>query len=189
MMQKKFTEAAAAFEASLKLRPASAVVAKLFAARASAGTPQSESVLKNWLDRNPADHPVRMLLADHLLEQKQYAAAAAQYEAIAQSAPASVVLNNLAWTYQQMKDSRALETAKRAYDSSGGNSPQINDTYGWILSANGRSGEALPLLKKAAESLPSRPDVLGHYAQALEDAGSAAEAAAIRARIKSLAGA
>lgn len=189
MAQKKYAEAAVAYGNSLKLRPTSSVVAKVFMARSGAGAAQPESVLKSWLERNAADHPVRLLLADHLLTQNQYSAAAIQYETIAKSAPAPVVLNNLAWTYQQLKDSRAADTARRAYEASGGNNPLITDTYGWILSVNGRNGEALPLLKKAAEALPDRPDVLTHYADALENAGSSAEAATLRARIKRLAGA
>jgi putative PEP-CTERM system TPR-repeat lipoprotein len=189
MAQKKYAEASAAFDASLKLRPSGALVAKAFSARQAAGAPQPEAVLKSWLDRSPGDHAVRMLLADRLLVLKQYAAAAQQFEIIAKAAPAPAVLNNLAWTYQQLKDRRALDIARQAYEASGGSNAQITDTYGWILSANGRNGEALPLLKKATEAMPDRTDVLGHYADALEAAGSLPEAAAVRARIKSLPGA
>ena len=62
---------------------------------------------ESWLASNPGDSGVRLLQADGLLRSGQYDQAIAGYEQISeQNNP--LILNNLAWLYQQQGDSRAL---------------------------------------------------------------------------------
>jgi predicted Zn-dependent protease len=69
----------------------------------------------------------------------------------------------------------ALDYGLRAYRSAeragGPIDPQIADTYGWALAANGRGDEAVRVLLPVAERLSS-PDVQFHLAEAYLAAGS-----------------
>jgi predicted Zn-dependent protease len=93
-----------------------------------------------------------------------------------------MALNNLAWLYQQVRDPRAGDVAKRAYDAAP-SIAAIADTYGWILVEEGRIEEALPILKKAASADGSVPDIAYHYAVALAKGGRKEEARAVIAPI------
>jgi predicted Zn-dependent protease len=47
----------------------------------------------------------------------------------------------------------------------------VADTYGWILTENGRVAEGLVALSKAAELAPDNPDIRYHQAAALVRSG------------------
>jgi predicted Zn-dependent protease len=81
-----------------------------------------------------------------------------------------VVLNNLAWAYQQVKDKRALETAERAYKLNPDNAA-VADTLGWILVEQGSATRAVELLQKAVAAAPKAPTIRYHLAQAWLKAG------------------
>jgi tetratricopeptide (TPR) repeat protein len=145
LAQKRLPEALTALEKSFKARPSGGVALKLFTARRESRTPQPERVLVDWVREHPGDLQVRLGLANYLLAEKDYPAAIQNYEAIARTASNPALLNNLAWAYQQVGDRRAVATAKAAYEGSK-QSPDIADTYGWILLRNGKAAEALPVL-------------------------------------------
>ena len=88
-----------------------------------------------------------------------------------------VALNNLAWTYQQLKDPRALATAERAMKLAP-ESPAVLDTLGWILVEQGNAARALPLLQQATSRAPSAGEIRYHLALALWKAGDKAKAKA-----------
>lgn len=79
----------------------------------------------------------------------------------------AVVLNNLAWLYQETADPKALETAKKAYELAP-NSPAIMDTYGWILANNGEKKQAIAILEKALALANEqvKPEIEQHLATA-----------------------
>jgi len=160
-------KAARSFETAYQQRPQPAAVARLFAARRAAKQPEPDKVLREWLQKQPEDIAIRGLLADYLLAQGDHRAAVAEYEIIVQRAPSPVYLNNLAWLYQTLGDSRAEAVGKRAYDAAP-NHPTILDTYGWILLEKGRVAEALPLLTKAAEAAPQNAEIKKHLERAKE---------------------
>ena len=101
----------------------------------------------------------------------------AQFEAILKKAPNdAAALNNLAWTYQQLKDPRALETAEAAYRLAGDN-PAVMDTLGAILTERGDPKRAVTLLQKAvALAPPQSADLRLHLAEALAKSGDKAGA-------------
>jgi tetratricopeptide (TPR) repeat protein len=92
---------------------------------------------------------------------------------MAQQTDNPIVLNNLAWLYHEAGDKRALELAKRAHELAP-ESPEILDTYGWILFVEGSREQGLALLKKAEERAPDNPDVGYHTASALHNSGETA---------------
>jgi len=86
-----------------------------------------------------------------------------------------VALNNLAWTYQQEKDPRALATAQLALKASN-NSPAVMDTVGWMMVEQGDTKGGLPLLQKAASLAPNALEIRYHLAVAMNKSGDKAGA-------------
>jgi predicted Zn-dependent protease len=86
-----------------------------------------------------------------------------------------VLLNNLAWAYQQVKDRRALETAERAYKLKP-DMPGVADTLGYILIEMGDTKRGLELLQQAAANAPKNPAIRYHLAQGWFKAGDKAKA-------------
>jgi putative PEP-CTERM system TPR-repeat lipoprotein len=170
LMQKKPKEAIAAFETAWKKRQVFPIAARLYEAHAKAGdAPAGLAVLKQWVDGNPADMQAKTFLANAYLETAHYKEAIVLYEAMQPANEKNVLLlNNLAWLYQQTGDKRDVETARKAYDLQPG-SPVIADTYGWILASSGKSADALPILQKAAAMAPGNTDIRYHFASALVD--------------------
>ena len=126
-----------------------------------------------------------MLLAHHYLTSARYPEAVAQYEKLLQGQPDNpVLLNNLAWLYDQAGDARAVDFAKRAYELVP-ESAMVMDTYGWILHRRGDTAKALELISEAARLAPQFGEIRYHHAvllhEAGDDAGAAAEARAVLA--------
>lgn len=158
-----YAEAAQAFAEAERLHPSTIVALKSYNARRLAGIADPAQPLRRWLQREPEDLEVRLVLAESD-QAAQPAKAIGEYEWILSRAPKnSVALNNLAWLYQSTGDERALDTARKAHELAP-SVPEIADTYGWILLQHGRITEALPILKGAAAA--GNPQIAAHYAQA-----------------------
>jgi tetratricopeptide (TPR) repeat protein len=99
--------------------------------------------------------------------------------ALLQRLPEDVwALNNMAGIYMDHayppQPQKALDYGQRAYRGAGQMGevdPQIADTYGWALAGAGHPGEAIELLKRAADRLDI-PDVQYHLAEAYLAAGT-----------------
>jgi putative PEP-CTERM system TPR-repeat lipoprotein len=72
-----------------------------------------------------------------------------------------VVLNNLAWLYQDTVPARALELSARAASLFPQN-PDVLDTYGWILYKQGNTATALTQLENAARLAPDVTSIQEH---------------------------
>ncbi|MDF2233860.1 tetratricopeptide repeat protein [Albimonas sp. CAU 1670] len=68
---------------------------------------------------------------------------------------------------------RAFNIAKRFRDS---RQPHLMDTYGWLLHLTGSSADALPIVRAAAEGLPTNPLVQYHLGVVLAANGQLAQA-------------
>jgi putative PEP-CTERM system TPR-repeat lipoprotein len=132
--------------------------------------------MAQWTREHPDDALTALYVAESNIASKQYAAAIPQLEAIIKKAPDNAAaLNNLAWTYQQEKNPKALETAERAYKLAADSAPVI-DTLGVILTERGDSKRAVELLQKAVNLAPDDLDLRLHLAQALAKSGDKANA-------------
>jgi Flp pilus assembly protein TadD len=163
------------------------LVAALARLYARTGEPaKAEAVLNARLKIEPKDLLIRSALASFYLEEKKYDDAIAEYTNItADHSADAVALNNLAWLYQQRGDlAKARALAERAIAASP-RVPQIDDTLGWILLAEGESDKALSHLSAANLSAPSNPDIQYHLAVALHRVGRQADA---RATLENLLG-
>jgi predicted Zn-dependent protease len=172
MVEKKYPQAAKSYEAAYGLARSGAVALKMHAAYTQAGKPEeADARLAQWLKTAPDDAVGRLYSADASLRTGKYKNAIEQYEWLLQKQPDSiVVLNNLAWAYQQVKDQRAVATAERAYQLKPEN-PSVIDTLGWILVEQGDLKRGLELLQKAVSLAPAAQQIRYHLAQALVKAG------------------
>ncbi len=176
----QYREASDAFASALAQQPNSALVIKEFQARRAGSLNAPGDVLRKWLEKSPADAPVRFTLAQYYQETDSRPQAIAEYERLANqpSALQAMVLNNLAWLYIESADTRSVDLARRAYEMAPA-SGSIADTYGWALASNGNPGAAVPVLEKAAAAAPRDANVKYHLAAAYERHGEKARAATL----------
>jgi predicted Zn-dependent protease len=174
---KRFAEAVPVFEAGFALQRKAAFVLKLHQTHALLGNlERGEKVVDDWLRENPDDLATRQFIADYSLSVRRYSVARRHYEALAEAMPKNQqVLNNLAVVYDELKDSRALQVADRAYHLNTRN-PYVADTYAWMLVRFGRPERGRDILKTAVEAAPGIPDLRHHYAVALANSGQRKEA-------------
>ena len=124
-------------------------------------------------DKHADDRTTRLYFANSLLAEKDFPASTAQFEQLLKLTPNHpVVMNNLAWLYQQQKDPRALGMAEQANKAAPAD-PIILDTLGWILVEHGKLERAVPLLKQAAALAPANTDIRDHLGVALGKSGKA----------------
>jgi putative PEP-CTERM system TPR-repeat lipoprotein len=137
---------------------------------------QAFVLLENWVAKNPRDLKATLVLAMAHQELLHRQKAAGYYESILEKAPKNVlVLNNLAWLYQELGDNRAVATAERAL-AAGEDKPEILDTVGWIFIQNNQVNKGLVILQQAAVQAPHIAAIRVHLAEALIKAGRQAEA-------------
>lgn len=165
---KQYDKAAEKYEQAYRLGKSSDIAVRLHATYTRAGkSREGETKLLQWLKETPQDAVARNYLADAYLQQKQYKAAAEQYQVVLTQTPQNLpALNNLAWVYQQMQDKRALATAEQAHKLAPDN-PLVADTLGWILLEQGQVARALPLIQTAFSKQPDNQSVHYHYVVAL----------------------
>ena len=177
LAEKKYLEAAKAYEAAYALGSSGLLAMKIHTAYIQGGKPEEgERRLAQWLKASPDDVVARLYQADASLNARDYKNAIEQYEWVRRKQPDNVVvLNNLSWLYQQVKDPRALETAERAYKLNPNNA-EISDTLGLILVEKGDTPRGLELLQKAAAAAPNIPRIRYHLAQAWLKSGDKAKA-------------
>ena len=110
MAEKKFPQAAKAYETAYGVGKSGSLAMKMHAAYAQSGkAEEGEARLAQWLKESPGDGGVRLYSADASLKSGRYRNAIEQYEWLQQKQPENiVVLNNLAWAYQQVRDPKAL---------------------------------------------------------------------------------
>jgi len=178
--------AEAAYGKAQQQRPSARLAANLYRERLIAHAAEPQRPLEQWLARQPQSWPIRDLLGEYYLGIGNSPQRAAQEfkSVIAQQPHDVVALNNLAWALNQMSDPGALRIAQRAYQLAPSLS-SVNDTLGWVLVREGKAGDAVAYLRRAAKLDPKDPDVEYHLAYALAKTGQPAEARQILARILS----
>ena len=170
--REKFADAVRSYNEALTRQPAGEIAVKIYGAEVRGGnTEEAFTHLNRWLDAHPNDPVARATVADVLLHNGDYKAAATQYERVLKIPQVpSLVRNGLAWAYYKMKDRRALATAQSAYAASP-NSALISDTVGWILVEQGDTALGLPYLHRAILLEPDNPEIGFHLATALAKSG------------------
>jgi putative PEP-CTERM system TPR-repeat lipoprotein len=145
--------AAAAYLAAYKATPTSELAIKAAGAQLALGdAPHATALLEAFTASHPQDLAVQSMLSALYLRADQLDKAAARLDLVLAGNQNDVAaLNNLAWIKQAQGDQQmAMTLAQRAYFQSP--RPEIADTLGWILARQGKTAEALPLLKQATGS-------------------------------------
>lgn len=129
------------------------------------------SLATRWLEKNPTDYNVLNAYGELLLQTQRWEEARKVYETMQQAGIENpVILNNLASIYQRLDDPRALPAAELAYKSAPHNAAVL-DTYGWILTQNGRVEEGLAILREAYARASTQPEIRYHIGKALASLG------------------
>ncbi|MFO1290746.1 MAG: XrtA/PEP-CTERM system TPR-repeat protein PrsT [Nitrosomonas sp.] len=172
MSQKKAAQAIGAYEKAFSLNQSSQLMIKQYAALSQGGKEkQANERITKWLEQHPTDASTRLFLGGVHLEKKQFDAAIKQFQMASEQNPDNpIILNNLAWTYQQLKDPSALDYAEKAYKNAP-ESPAILDTLGWILVEKGEIARAVSLLQKAVSLAPEAAEIRYHLAVSLQKSG------------------
>jgi putative PEP-CTERM system TPR-repeat lipoprotein len=177
MRQEKFADAAAAYNRAIGKSDVATLAIRRFNAKRRAGeTDAAFAELQGWVDKKD-DRGARHVLASAYLSTGRNDMAVRESERLLEKEPSNpVLLNNLAWLYQQKKDTRAVEYAERAYKIAPKSSAVI-DTLAWILVEQNHDVErGAKLLQEAHELTPKQGDIHYHLAVALEKSGKTAEA-------------
>lgn len=172
MLSKAYLKAAASYEKAYSVTRSGDVAIKMHTAYSAGGKQAvADSRLRDWLRESPDDLVARYYLASVALQNKQYAVAIEQYEYLLKKNPDNAVaLNDLAVAYDQVKDTRALATAERAYKLKPNEGP-IDDTLGWMLVEQGNLPRGLQLLRSASNATPGSMEIRMHLVQALLKSG------------------
>jgi putative PEP-CTERM system TPR-repeat lipoprotein len=176
MREKRYDDAIAAYEAALGKNASSVIALRRFAAQRQAGRmDEALSVLQAWVDRTN-DRAARQVLSNTYIALHRVDEALRESEKLSEADRNNpVMLNNLAWLYQQKGDRRAREYAERAYQMAP-KSPEVMDTLGWIYVESGDPHRGLDLLRKANELAPTQGVIHYHYAVALHQTGRSQQA-------------
>lgn len=178
MRMKRHDEAVAAYRAAKAKKSSGAVAVRLFQALSNKGEADAAfEELTAWVRANPDQKATRHILANALLQAARYAAAIVEYEVLEQSDQKNqpIILNNLAWLYQEAGDQKAMPTAERAV-ALAPNSAAVIDTLGWILMQRGDLERGLENLQKATALDPGEPEIRYHFVVALDRNGRADDA-------------
>ena len=176
MADKKYDDAAKAYQAALTATPATFFALRVAAAQQQGGHPDAAlKTLADWNTAHPDEVDAAEQLAGLYINKHDYAAAAPVLQRIVDKNPRNAIaLNNLAWVYQQQGDKRAPGLAREAYMLSPG--AQTADTLGWILTSQGDAAHGVTLLRQAAADAANDPRLQYHLAVALKDTGKRDEA-------------
>lgn len=176
MRAKRHPEAITAYKAALAKDDKAPQALRLFNAQREAGQDDlAFSTMQKWVDAKN-DRAARHVLAAAYISSNRVEEGARESELLLAAEPDNpVLLNNLAWLYQQKNDPRALPYAEKAYEKAP-QVPAILDTLGWLLVEKGQVARGLELLKKASQAAPNQGDIHYHMAVALHKAGQTAQA-------------
>ena len=145
----------------------------------------AENQLRNTLNESGGDPQVSFSIGMIFAQWGRYQSAEEAFSRAQQAAPGNFdVLYNLGLAALEARD---LEPAGRAFQLALQQRP--NDFHAWdqlakFYLAEGRTGEALETIKKAADLAPQNPVVLIHYSQALMRSGHQDAAALVLAQLK-----
>lgn len=172
----RLEDAATAYDRALAIGIMRSHALRAHRIKAQVGQADQLEPLKQWLEKEPGDGDVRMVLAESLQKANQIDSSIDEYQAVLQQdANNAIALNNLAWTYYLANDERAVDTARMAYSLLPEHG-SVADTLGWILVETGDVNEGVDVLGRAVELSNGRAEVRYHYAVGLARSGDAERA-------------
>jgi putative PEP-CTERM system TPR-repeat lipoprotein len=173
---RKWAPAIDAYRKAFGQQKAVPIGSKLYHTLVAAGrTTEADAMLRDWVRAEPQNLPLRLFAGESEIARQRWSQAYEHYEVVLEKEPTNgLALNNAAWALHQLKDKRAPEVAKRAWEAAPKN-PAVLDTYGVILSEGG-DPKGLELLREAVAAAPKAAQLRLHLAEALVRAGDKAAA-------------
>lgn len=165
-------EAVALLLERMKEDPSEDTVIDLFLAnRASGDLNAALDGLENWISKHPESRRALTAYASTLLDMDRLKEAGNAYRKLISVDPNNAsALNNFAWIRNELGQADALDYAEKAYRLAP-SSPEIADTFGWLMVQNGKLKDGLEILRAAAGVARNNPDILYHLAYALAKSG------------------
>lgn len=165
--QRAFDAALGAYQQAWEISANAGLGLKLHNALQALGrADDAVNFLDDWEAVSPNDPALNLFRGMNYQENNRNEEAIERYELIISQEPDDIiVLNNLAWLYQDSNPERALELAARAATLYPENA-DVLDTYGWILLKQDNREEALPILERASELAPDSAAIAEHLAAA-----------------------
>ncbi len=173
----RWADAAEVLQRGHKEMPSARLLVKLHGALVQSGKKDRAAVVvSEWVSKNPKDVAIRSYLAEFATIDKDFQGAIRYYKELLAAQPKNpMLLNNLAWVADQVKDPKALFYAEEA-NTLAPNSPAIMDTLGWMLVQRGETGRGVELLEKASKGAPQALTIRLNFARALIKAGRKSDA-------------
>ncbi|NNF67164.1 MAG: tetratricopeptide repeat protein [Gammaproteobacteria bacterium] len=161
-----------ALDRALESDPSAGLIVRRFNAGKGDGDEEAWRILENWYSKNPKDDLVGVQLAQEYSSREWHDEAIDVYQTMLKNNPDNFVTqNNIAWSYMTRGNAgdlkKALDSAASAYQRRP-DIAAIADTYGWILLQDGQNKKALEILQPAAQGSKADPEILYHYAAALD---------------------
>lgn len=167
--QKRFAEAAKAYQQSVEGFPSAETAIKLHAAQSYAGNlREADAVLAKWLQQRPREQIAQHYLAESYMRQSNWKAAIAQYQLILGLYARDVrALNNLANSQLSNGDLVAARATIEKAESYNVHDAEVLDTHATILAAAGDVNKALEKVEAALAESNASPSIRLHRAQLL----------------------
>ncbi len=157
--------------------PVRATLLALASHKSAAGDPSGALALyKQWIDDNPGDVPVRLVIADTLNRENKIADAVSYYEQVIRMEPDNITaLNNLAWHIREENPAKALKAIRHA-STLAPDSPDVLDTLAMVEYANKEYVPAQRSINRALDKTPDNATLIYHKAMILVAADNSAAA-------------
>ena len=127
---------------------------------------EADRMLRDWIRAEPTNLALRMFAGESHTARRHWKESFEQYAVVLEKEPKNpIALNNAAWALHELKDERAAEYGRRAYEAAP-KSAAVVDTYGTILVTKG-DRKGVELLREAVSLAPTSPQLRLHLAQAL----------------------
>ncbi len=159
---------------------ASTITLSLLLARSQIGLgdrAKAETILQGVAVADLSTPTPFILLGDLRINRKEYRAALTAYEEALKRDPGNnLLMNNIASLSADhgFDLGRAANLAARMY-AKYPSDPAVADTLGWVLCAQGKKDQALPLLRFAAAGAPANPNHRYHFGVTLLKSGQTAQ--------------
>lgn len=176
---KRLNDAIERYRSAFTAQPSMPVGTKLHRALLAAQREdEADRMLRDWIRSAPSNLALRMFAGESQTARGNWKEAFEQYAVVLEKEPKNAIaLNNAAWALNELKDARALEYGRRAYEAAP-KAAAVVDTYGAILVAKG-DRKGVELLREAVGLAPTNARLRLHLAEALarfdDKAGARAE--------------
>lgn len=177
--ERRWPQAAKAYQRALEHNGGPAIAPRLHAALLNGGQQaEAERFAADWQRKQPTDLTMRGYLGERALAEGRFAEGVKFFSAMNDLSPDNaLILNNLAWAMNKLKDPKALELALRARDLAPNNAA-ILDTLGSIQVDQGQVDQGLANLQQAVAIAPELPQLRLNQAQVYAGLGRKDEARA-----------